>query len=174
MTTSALSMVLVTGLPGSGKSSYIRANLNHAWAGNTLICFDTLRKAFGHVYHRSTEPQVNALACSMVRVAFMEGRDVVVDESITTPGVAMDLIGVAREFKALVRLVHLVTPVDVCRQRRVPAYMPEADFDRKLGEWAMYGKLIMSLADERINLEIVSGCPVEGRTFRGTFCQRMG
>ena len=150
-----LEMLLVIGLPGSGKSTYVQRQMARSWNGSELICVDELRMAFGHAYHSSTEPQVNALACAMARVAFMRGRDVVIDESVTVPGLAMDLVGVAREYGALVRIRHISAPVETCRANRVPRVMPAADFERKLTEWQMWGKFILSLGDETRNLEPV-------------------
>lgn len=151
--TTSMEMILVIGLPGAGKSSYVQSMLEHNWKGSELICFDELRRALGHAYHATTEPHVQAVACTLARLAFMRGRDVVVDESITMPGVAMDLVSIAREYSALVRMRHICTPVDVCRANRVPHAMPAADFDRKLGEWQMWGKFILNLCDEKRNLE---------------------
>ncbi len=142
-----LDMLLVLGLPGAGKSTYMRRHIDSQYPGNMVITFDTLRKALGHVYHVSTEPMVNALACMMARVAFMSGRNVYVDESITIPGVAMDLVAMGREFEARIRMVHIAAPVAACRAARVPEYMTESEFDRKLTEWQTWGKYILSLAD---------------------------
>lgn len=155
---SPLEMLLVLGLPGSGKSTYVQRQMERSWKGSELICFDELRRALGHAYHVTTEQHVNAVACTVARVAFMRGRDVVIDESITVPGLAMDLVGVAREYGALVRIRHISTPVDACRANRVPHVMPAADFERKLTEWQMWGKFILSLGDEMRNLEPVNAC----------------
>lgn len=142
-----LDMMFVLGLPGSGKSTYMERHMAPACPGNMVICFDTLRRGFGHAYHTSTEPMVNALACAMARTAFMSGKNVYVDESITVPGVAMDLVTVGRECNARIHMVHLSAPVPTCRANRVPHVMPATDFERKLAEWQMWGKFILSLAD---------------------------
>lgn len=163
---SPLEMQLVIGLPGSGKSTYIQRRFGSGgygkvWTGYELICFDELRRALGHAYHVTTEQHVNYVACTLARVAFMRGRDVVVDESITVPGLAMDLAGVAREYGARVRIVHICAPVEECRANRVPHVMPAADFERKLAEWQTWGKFILSLGDDVCHLETVVDTPDE-------------
>lgn len=154
-----LEMILVLGLPGSGKTTYIQRQYGSGWKGNELICFDELRRALGHAYHVTTEQHVNSVACTMARVGFMRGRDVVIDESITVPGLAMDLVGVAREYGALVRIRHICTPVETCRANRVPNVMPASDFERKLSEWQTWGKYILSLGDYVDHLEMVVDTP---------------
>lgn len=155
----SLDMNLIIGLPGAGKSTYVDAQFLTGGGYDELIRFDELRRAFGHAYHAATEQHVCAVACTMARVAFMRGRGVVVDESVTTPGVAMDLVGVAREYGARVRMLHICAPVDACRASRVPQVMPEADFERKLAEWQMWGKYILSLADVVLHLNNVRNFP---------------
>lgn len=152
MRPSSFRLTLVLGLPGSGKSTFVDVNLAHQWAGDQLIRFDAIRQAMGQNYCPNTEPLVNAVACIMARIAFTEGRGVVVDESITVPGVAMDLVGIAREFEAGVEIVHLSTPVHECRAKRVPSYMSEAEFERKVCEWGAHGKQILELADKTVCL----------------------
>lgn len=141
------SLTLILGLPGSGKSRYVSATGYADHHRTTVINFDSLRMALGHVYHRSTEPHVNAMAYAMVRVAMHEGRDVVVDESITELHIAATLAEIAGEFQACLRIVHIDTPAAVCRARRVPNGFPEDDFNRKILEWECDGELIKALAD---------------------------
>lgn len=138
-------MTLLLGLPGAGKSSYAKKYLPSA--NYDLIVFDELRQVYGHDYHASTEPQVNALGLALARLALCKKHSVIIDESITTPGLAMDLASLAKEFGAKLRVIYLPTPVETCRLRRVPKYMPSADFERKLSGWQTWGKYILSLAD---------------------------
>lgn len=146
--TAPLEMLLVLGLPGSGKSTYVQSRFGSGTQGTELICFDKLRRAYGHAYHTATEPHVNAVACTLARVALIHGWGVVIDESITVPGLAMDLVSVAREYGARVRITHVCAPVETCRANRVPHVMPASDFERKLAEWQMWGKFILSLGDD--------------------------
>lgn len=138
-------VTFVLGLPGAGKSSYIKENV---YCSN-VICFDEVRKSFGHVFSMAVEPDVLAFACRLLRLNLMKGEDTVIDESITTLSFIAELVLVARAYKAKVEIIYLATPVDVCRKRRVPNYMPEEEFDRKLTEWRTYGSEILRFCDDR-------------------------
>ena len=143
-------MILVLGLPGSGKSSYAR----EYFSASPFVCisFDTIRRTLGHTYCRSAEPAVNAFACMLARYAFLNGQPVLVDEAITEPGPALDLTCIAREFGAKVIVHHLATPIQLCRHRRVPHAISDSEFDRKVSEWSEFGRLILNRADEVINV----------------------
>lgn len=155
--TAPLHLYLVLGLPGSGKSTFV----SHALGDTTLfyeysgilpantqrICFDTIRKALGHEYCRATEPQVNAIACTLVRMAFLEGRSAIVDESITERLVAEQLYPIAREFKATVDIFRIATPETECRANRIPFGFPEGEFNRKVEEWKYNSEWMLAHAD---------------------------
>ena len=142
----APTLTLILGLPGAGKSHYADTLMRHTASG-LLVRFDSIRRALGHEYHKSTEPAVDFVACTMTRVGLMEGRDVVVDESITEYALASALVEIAREYGAKVQIVHVNTPVGICRANRVPHGFPEADFDRKVAEWGQDGARILGLGD---------------------------
>lgn len=163
---------LVLGLPGAGKSSFVKvafgesgtnylSPLNGCLRLNTQsIAFDSLRRAFGHEYLPATEPMVNAVAFAMARAALIEGRDVLVDESITVPHIVQEFAAIAKAYNAKLHIFHLNTPVNECRARRIPLGFPEADFIRKTGEWSIYGPGILALADTVVTVahESVSEC----------------
>lgn len=163
---SPLEMLFVLGLPGAGKSTYVASLPAIESTANTIICFDMLRKALGHIYHHSTEPQVNAYACVMARLALMSGKNAVIDESITTPGIAIDLTRIGREFNATIQMHYLTTAPEVCRASRVPEFMSAAEFGRKLGEWQLWSKHILHLAD---TVKVVDPLTTQGDTPLGSF-----
>lgn len=157
MTLHIPSMSFVLGLPGAGKSEFLAAcvigakptNLATGVIGmrHRLISFDHIRKALGHEYHAAAELTVLATACIMARVALWEGEDVIVDESITLPHVAGELVAVAREFSAPVTMIHIPTPEHVCWERREDTDFPPADFGRKVREWEANRDAILGMAD---------------------------
>lgn len=165
-------LTLVLGLPGAGKSQYAdalmqqqtRQQMRQHMASGLLVRFDSIRRALGHEYHKSAEPAVDFVACTMVRVGLMEGRDVLVDESITEYALASALVEIAREYGARVSLVHINTPVGICRANRVPHGFPEADFDRKMAEWGQDGARILGLGDRTVAQPHIM-CPAAMRTF---------
>ena len=135
-----VTLTLVIGLPGAGKSTYI-AKLQQ----QQVISFDSIRKSMGHEYHKSTEAAVFFVACSIVRVALLEQRNVMVDESITEHHLAAALVDIAKEYGADVEIVYVSTPVSQCRANRLPYGFPEIDFDRKVAEWGKDGGRILGL-----------------------------
>ncbi|GAB7080909.1 AAA family ATPase [Megalodesulfovibrio paquesii] len=149
-------MIFVLGLPGAGKSRYVEQHFANR-GGVSVICFDLLRRAMGHEYHRSVEPAVEFLACTMARVGLSMGHTVVLDESITDPSLAAALVDIAREHEAGVAMVYLDTPVQQCRDRRVPHGFPEADFDRKVAAWGAHGRTILRLADTLATIRPLAG-----------------
>ena len=162
-----LTMFWVLGLPGAGKSLFVRHVCNPAYKGDDyefgaimqsdaqVICFDSLRRALGHEYHASTEPVVNAAACLMARAALYEGRDVLIDESITTPGIAVDLAAIADDFDARLHIFHIDPPEARCWDNRVPAGFPVSAFKRKVLEWREHGPSILGLGYSVQTLEPV-------------------
>lgn len=153
---SRLKMFIVLGLPGAGKSTFIKSVFNGqaeepctdlVRADSQRICFDSLRAAFGHVYSQATEVMVHAVACAMARAAFHEGRDVVVDEAITDTYLAGQLAEAAREYGATIHMAVINRPVEECLAARVPYGFPEKDFTRKAREWRHNQAGILTLAD---------------------------
>lgn len=150
----SLEMTIMLGLPGSGKSSHVSKNYE-GLGGVNVICFDIIRRAFGHVYHRSTEPAVEFFGCTMARIALLAGNNVVIDESITDPSLASDLRDIAKEYGAKLTMVYVDMPVQHCREKRVPHGFPEADFDRKVTEWGAHGREILNMADVLLHIKPV-------------------
>lgn len=156
----ALTLKVILGLPGAGKTNFIQhlfGNLpgneggeffGSAHPNTQIICFDSLRLAFGHVFHLPLEPVVHSTAGTIARMAFVEKRHVLIDESVTTYALADQLASCARAFNAEIIMYVMQTSESVCRARRVPYGFPVADFDRKVREWSNHGKAILSLADK--------------------------
>lgn len=143
-----MTVTLILGLPGAGKSHCADVLMRNINSG-LLIRFDSIRRALGHEYHKSAEPAVDFVACTMLRVGLIEGRDVVVDESITTYPLALALAEIAREYGAKVEILLIDTPESQCRANRIPNGFPEADFNRKVAEWANDREHILALGPVR-------------------------
>ena len=140
----------ILGLPGAGKTMSAQMFMAD---GREYSCihFDLLRKALhGQDYIPEAEPWVESIACAMTGHALLDGQSVLIDESITTPHIARSLIAIASQHHAKIRMVHINTPEEICRSRRVPNYMTEQEFSRKAREWSMYGECILGLADETL------------------------
>lgn len=143
-------MIFFLGLPGSGKTF-----LAHQEFGGRvgMIQYDLIRAALGHTFSWCTEPAVHATACAMARIAYLRGeRDVIIDECLTMPTWAAELVRVAREWGAAVEMRIANPGESLCRARRVPHGFPEADFDRKVSEWGRYGTTILAMADRVLDV----------------------
>lgn len=142
-------MHFVLGPPGAGKSTFADELLARSLPRNTqLIRFDALRRAYGHVYCHALEPTIHATAGVIARMAFVDGRDVLIDESITLQIHAAQLAVEVRAVGGRIVMYVLDVPENVCRERRIPQGFPVGDFNRKVHEWEAYAEAILILADE--------------------------
>ena len=150
-------MVWLIGHPGAGKTSMVQALFPDVGDSYTIIHFDLLRLAIhGEPYIHQMEGHVDTVACAMAGHALLSGRSVIIDEAITTPGTARALSDVAARHNASLRIIHINADINVCRERRVPRTMPAEDFDRKVTEWGMFGKMILGMGDT-VETRIVKG-----------------
>ena len=143
-------MIFFLGLPGSGKSHLARREFGGCVG---LIEYDLIRAALGHAFSWCTEPAVQATACTMARIAYLRGEHtVIIDECLTMPTWAAELVRVAREFGAAVEMRLSRPGVGLCRARRVPHGFPAEDFNRKVAEWERYGAAILAMADRVVDV----------------------
>ena len=99
-----LELVVMVGLQGSGKSSYVRAHLAHT---HVLVSKDLLRN--------NRRPQRRQLM--LIREALLQGRSVVVDNVNPTLADRKALIDWGKSLGARVRCIFLDTPAELCEHR---------------------------------------------------------
>ena len=113
---------LLCGLPGSGKSSWLR---RHA-RGAVIVCPDRIRKdILGHQFHQAAEQLVWWFAESMARLILSQGKDVAVDATNLFPFLREKWGRMAGEYGADMELVYMdVSPVECWRRNQ---HRPKAD-----------------------------------------------
>lgn len=109
-------LYLMLGLPGAGKSTYVTQKL--VPQGVQVVCADDLRAAHGHRYYGPLEAQIHGLCHTFARAHMLRGLDVVVDECTVRAGYVKRWLMLAEDMGYHIRVVHIATPADVCRQRR--------------------------------------------------------
>ncbi len=114
----AARLYVLTGIPGSGKSTYARQQLG----GCVRVSLDDLRKMMsGLDYHAEYEPMViaagKAVLTSLLAQANQLGFDVVLDATNVTRRWRAEAIALARRFGVEPRSVFVDVPYEVAAQR---------------------------------------------------------
>lgn len=142
-------LIIMCGLPGSGKSTFIENEILER-ASVQVVCADDVRLSLGHKFTLSAEPMVHAICQTMVRAHMERGLDVVLDETNVMPVYVRPHIRNAREFGYHVALYRLMTPAALCKERRLaaePRYPWGAIIDRMAGNLADHEDELSDLVD---------------------------
>jgi predicted kinase len=122
-------LVLITGLPGSGKTTVARAYA--AGYGAVHLNSDLLRRELGLMGHYSPEDKekVYRMLLERTRQLLAEGREVVVDSTFFKESIREPFRQVAAECGARLYWVEVRAPERVIRERlQTPRPDSEADF----------------------------------------------
>lgn len=111
----ALEFVVMIGLPKSGKSTWVDANLPE----HQLICADDIRLGMGVQYLQEIEGLVWAYHDIMIKAHMNRCRSIVIDATNTTDRTIKKYKRIADEDGYKFRMIHLPTPVSVCLERNV-------------------------------------------------------
>lgn len=115
-------LVLVQGLPRSGKSTWIQKAIEEATTIGTaavVVNPDAIRRALhGHRFIPEAEDHVWAMAYTMARALFFSGHYLVyVDATNTTMKRREPWTQMARKLEVTCNLIVFHTDADVCKQR---------------------------------------------------------
>lgn len=135
-------LVIMIGIPGSGKSTYIDENLDEY----QIVCRDDIRLSLGTIFEPLLEKFVYAIADTMVRANMIRQRNIVIDETNTNIKTIENYLLLARTFDYTTTAILFKTPLEICKQRRDFSLVPEAVIDR------MYLQLNKLLEENDLNL----------------------
>jgi protein phosphatase len=125
LSTTAPRLIILAGIPGSGKSTYAAVHYPDA----RVVSSDTIREAMGDVYDQSRNGQVFKSFHALISVGLASGVDVVADATSLDARARERLVQLALVFDAT---SHLVLFVNVGQ-----AYVRNQERDRVVPDEAM-------------------------------------
>lgn len=122
MTSSNLKIIMLQGLPGSGKSTVARQIVGNS-ADKVIISKDAIRRMFGIYWCPEREPLVKLTADTVLFAAMMKHCSTIVIDSCNLGNEEAELIDIACQYnekldgKYELQKVEVVTPLRVCLER---------------------------------------------------------
>jgi len=113
-------MIMMCGLPKSGKSTYIKKMLSGSieTRPDVIISSDEIRKQmFGHEYFPTIEGIVWTFAYGMAQLLLAQNLDIIVDSINIHVYSRAKWITIARKYQAEVRIVYMTTDAEECVKR---------------------------------------------------------
>jgi len=106
-------LLLLTGIPGSGKSSFV-----NSLEGYQVLSLDDIRLALGSSYNIKTEPVVK-MVVDIMGIAMMErGNNIVIDANILQFFLYEKWKRLADQYGYEIEIKYFDTPLEICIDRR--------------------------------------------------------
>lgn len=118
-----LKLLMLKGLPASGKSTYAKELVEKGWVRANK---DDIRKEYFPEYNHKDEKQVVAIEDNSIRSGLAKGKSVVVDDTNFAPKHQPRLEAIAKEFGADFEVLFIDTHIEDCikRNRKRPNSVP--------------------------------------------------
>lgn len=119
-------IIVMCGLPGSGKSTYL-SKIRHQ-AQTVVICPDDYREALtGRKFFAPAEEAVWSAVKVTVRVLAKNGYNVYIDATNTSVGQRAQWIKIAQELYVLAKCIVFKTSIEECKERNSKREFPVPD-----------------------------------------------
>lgn len=129
---------IMVGLPGSGKSTYIKKELPN---NITIISQDNIRKELGimkdddqkAIGNSEQEKEVRKICFERIDNAIKDRKDFVIDNTNIKSGLVQNYYDRFRKLGANVKIVIIDTPKEICKERRKDCIPEKVIDDMELG-----------------------------------------
>lgn len=111
-------IMIMVGLPGSGKSTFIDNTLLKRRKNYQIVCRDDIRLSLGQEYEARLEPVVTMVEKVTCRALMERGLNIIIDETNTRIKYVQEHIDLANEYGYRKTIIALDTHINICKERR--------------------------------------------------------
>jgi predicted kinase len=106
--------ILMVGLPRSGKSTWIKDNAKN----EIVVSNDWIREEIlGTHYSKNANAIIWTIADATLRIVLGQGKDAIYDGVNLTKETRKFYIDLARQYGAKIKIVLVITPLEICMER---------------------------------------------------------
>ena len=118
LTTKKTTLIIMCGLPASGKNTWISDFLKKSSVDFTVVELDEIRsEIFGHQFHRPAEHFVIGTAKSFARLLLKQGKNVIINSTGLTGFIRNEWISMGEEYNCDIKIVWVKTSLRECLKR---------------------------------------------------------
>jgi len=148
-----MNIILMVGLPGSGKSYYVDKFLNKKY---TILCLDDIRLAMGSVFNPDMEPFAKAVIDTMGKACMYRGQNIVIDSTNVNHFIVDKWIKLAERFDYNVRIIVLSTSFSDCMERNQKRKTKRVPIE-KMNEFHQQYKELLSMNITNVEYAVTDG-----------------